>query len=86
MVSTYFGYTWWDNEMDGEHMWPAQQRYPNAEEQNRIQTRNPEGSAVRGLWSDTAFLEKTGTPEFNHFSRRRLRTGGHRGWLSRPRR
>ena len=23
MVATYFGYTWWDNEMDGEHMWPA---------------------------------------------------------------
>ena len=65
MVSTYFGYTWWDNEMDGEHMWPAEQRHPNANEQNRVQTRNPEGSAVRGLWSDTAFLEKTGTPEFN---------------------
>jgi hypothetical protein len=65
MVSTYFGYTWWDNEMDGEHMWPAQQRRPNADEQNRTQTRNPEGSAVRGLWSDTAFLEKTGTAEFN---------------------
>jgi hypothetical protein len=65
MVSTYFGYTWWDNEMDGEHMWPAQQRHPNADEQNRVQTRNPEGAAVRGLWSDAAFLEKTGTPEFN---------------------
>jgi hypothetical protein len=65
MVSTYFGYTWWDNEMDGEHMWPAKQRHPNAEEQSHVQTRNPEGSAVRGLWSDAAFLEKTGTPEFN---------------------
>ena len=65
MVSTYFGYTWWDNEMDGEHMWPAEQRHLNAEEQSRVQTRNPEGSAIRGLWSDTAFLEKTGTPEFN---------------------
>jgi hypothetical protein len=65
MVSTYFGYTWWDNEMDGEHMWPTEQRHPSADEQNRVQTRNPEGSAVRGLWSDTAFLEKTGTPEFN---------------------
>jgi len=36
MVSTYFGYTWWDNEMDGEHMWPAEQRHPNANEQNRV--------------------------------------------------
>jgi hypothetical protein len=65
MVATYFGYTWWDNEMDGEHMWPAQQRYPSAAEQNLIQTRNPERSAIHGLWSDPDFLEKTGTPEFN---------------------
>ena len=65
MVATYFGYTWWDNEMDGQHMWPAEQRHPNAQEENRIQTRNPERSAVRGLWSDPDFLEKTGTPEFN---------------------
>ena len=20
MVATYYGYTWWDNEIDGEHM------------------------------------------------------------------
>ena len=65
MVATYFGYTWWDNEMDGQHMWPAQQRHPSAAEQNQIQTRNPERSALRGLWSDPEFLEKTGTPEFN---------------------
>lgn len=65
MVSTYFGYTWWDNEMDGEHMWPTEQRHPNADEQNRVQMRNPEGSAVRGLWSDATFLERIGTPEFN---------------------
>ena len=65
MVATYFGFTWWDNEMDGQHMWPAEQRHPSAAEQNQIQTRNPERSAVRGLWSDPEFLEKTGTPEFN---------------------
>ena len=23
MVATYFGYTWWDNETDGEHMYPG---------------------------------------------------------------
>src|SRR5439155_16007555 len=51
--------------IDGEHMWPAEQRHPSASDQNRVQSRNPEGSAVRGLWSDTAFLEKTGTPKFN---------------------
>jgi hypothetical protein len=65
MVATYFGYTWWDNEMDGSHMWPAQQRHPSAAQQSEIEARNPEGSAIRGSWSDVSFLEKTGTPEFN---------------------
>ena len=65
MVATYFGYTWWDNEMDGSHMWPAQQRHPSAAEESEIQARNPERSAIRGLWSKLDFLEKTGTPEFN---------------------
>ncbi len=26
MVATYFGYTWWDNESDGDAMYPKQQR------------------------------------------------------------
>jgi len=65
MVATYFGYTWWDNEMDGSHMWPKAERHPNAAEQSEIQARNPERSAIHGLWSDLNFLEKTGTPEFN---------------------
>ena len=66
MVATYFGYTWWDNEMDGEaHVARAATQSRSAEEQHRIKARNPEGSAVRGLWSDVNFLEKTGTPEFN---------------------
>jgi hypothetical protein len=65
MVATYLGYTWWDNEIDGAHMWPATRRDPNPEEQSSVQARNPERSAIRGLWSDVDFLEKTGTPEFN---------------------
>ena len=65
MVATYYGMTWWDNEMDGEHMWPPEQRNPSAKEQYEVQTRNPERSAIRGLWADAAFLEKLGTPEFN---------------------
>ena len=84
MVSTYFGYTWWDNEMDGEHMWPSEQRHPSAEEQTRVQARNPEGSAVRGLWSETAFLEKTGTPEFNESLKHTQFADFHsHGWIFR---
>ena len=33
MVATYFGYTWWDNEMDGEQMYPAKQHNPSPAEQ-----------------------------------------------------
>ncbi len=84
MVATYFGYTWWDNEMDGSHMWPAQQRHPDADAQSRIQARNPEGSATRGLWSDVNFLEKTGTPEFNQQLERTQFADFHsHGWIFR---
>jgi hypothetical protein len=65
MVTTYFGYTWWDNEEDGQAMYPEKQRHPSAEDRLRVQERNPESAAVRGLWSDPQFLEKTGSPEFN---------------------
>lgn len=65
MVATYYGMTWWDNEMDGEHMWPHEQRRPSVQDQYQIQTRNPERAAIRGLWSDVDFLQKVGTPEFN---------------------
>ena len=65
MVATYLGYTWWDNEIDGDKMYPKEQRHPNPKEQQKIQMRNPERTAIRGNWSDLSFLEKTGTPEFN---------------------
>ena len=65
METTYFGYTWWDNEGDAERMYPAQQHNPTEEERYEVALRNPEGAAPRGLWTDTNFLEKTGSPEFN---------------------
>ena len=84
MVATYFGYTWWDNEMDGKHMWPASQGRPSAEEQSRVEARNPEGSAARGLWSDVKFLEKTGTPEFNQqLDRTQFADFHSHGWIFR---
>ena len=65
MVATYFGYTWWDNEVDGQEMYPKEQHNPSADDRFQVQSRNPEGSAARGLWSDPKFLEQTGSPEFN---------------------
>ena len=65
MVATYLGMTWWDNESDGEKMYPKVQHNPSQDEEAEKLNRNPEGSSLRGLWSDLGFLEKTGTPEFN---------------------
>jgi hypothetical protein len=84
MLTTYFGLTWWDNEIDGDKMYPATQRNPSEEDRYQSFLRNPEGAAVRGLWSDEKFLDQTGTPEFNA----RLKTTqfadfhGH-GWIYR---
>jgi hypothetical protein len=65
MVTTYYGYTWWDNEADGEKMYPAQQHDPTLQEQHDVSMRNPEGSAARGNWGDPKFLQQIGTPAFN---------------------
>jgi hypothetical protein len=65
METTYFGDTWWDNEADGEEMYPTKQRSPTEEEKYQVSLRNPEGGAVRGLWSDPKFLEQVGSAEFN---------------------
>src|SRR5882762_5602535 len=84
MVTTYFGLTWWDNEMDGDKMYPKEQRNPTEEQRFRSFEHNPEGAAVRGLWRDEKFLENVGSPEFN----KQLKTTqfadfhGH-GWIFR---
>jgi hypothetical protein len=84
MVASYQGLTWWDNETDGDQMYPGPQQNPSAEEEQRKLNRNPEASSLRGLWSEPEFLNQTGTPEFN----RRLKrtqfadTHGH-GWMFR---
>jgi hypothetical protein len=65
MLTTYFGLTWWDNEIDGEKMYPPQQRNPTEEQRYQSYLRNPEAAAARGLWSDEKFLENLGSPEFN---------------------
>ena len=65
MVVSYLGYIWWDNESDGEWMYPQKQHDPTDQERYETWTANPEGAAARGNWKDPSFLERTGTPEFN---------------------
>jgi len=65
MLTTYFGLTWWDNEIDGETMYPKSQHNPSEEERYQVALRNPEAAAARGLWRDPKFLAEVGSPEFN---------------------
>jgi hypothetical protein len=65
METTYFGYTWWDNEADGESMYPPAQHNPTHEERYQVALRNPEEAAARGLWSESKFLADLGSSEFN---------------------
>jgi len=65
MVTTYYGYTWWDNEVDGEQMYPDKPLDRTESEKQAIRSRNPEQSALKGLWGDAKFLGQVGTPEFN---------------------
>ena len=84
MVFTYQGLTWWDNETDGDKMYPAAGRKLSQKQRTEIQARNIEGSALRGNWSDPDFLEKTGTPEFNATLKQTNFADFHgHGWLYR---
>ena len=65
MVTTYYGFTWWDNEADGGKMYPQQEMDPTAQRLHDAQVKNPEGTAGRGKWIDPAFLEQVGSPQFN---------------------
>src|SRR5215813_3901515 len=65
MLTTYFGLTWWDNEIDGEKMYPKEQHNPSEEERYEAALKNPEAAAARGLWRDQKFLAEVGSLEFN---------------------
>jgi hypothetical protein len=57
VMNSYAGFQWWDEETDGELMYPKTQKYPTAEEFTRSQMSNPDEAAARGLWSEPDFLE-----------------------------
>jgi hypothetical protein len=84
MLATYQGLTWWDNETDGDKMYPPAGRKLSNKERVEIEQRNPEGSALRGQWSDRDFLHRTGSPEFNSQLKQTQFADFHgHGWLFR---
>jgi hypothetical protein len=98
VLNSYLGYMWWDNEADARFMYPRQQKNPTPADEFKTQIHNPEGSAVKGLWSNLYpgatdhegnvapidFLQQLGTAEFND-RLQRVQFGdfhGH-GWVFR---
>jgi hypothetical protein len=67
-VNPYLGYTWWDQETDGEFMYPLRQQDPTDAELVRSTMVNPEAAAARGLWGDKNFLEVVAelNPQLKH--------------------
>ena len=58
VLNTYTGYMWWDEETDGELMYPSKEKSPTAEEFTQSMMSNPDETAARGNWSNPAFLER----------------------------
>ena len=56
VLNSYCGYMWWDEETDGELLYPKKGKHVTADELNRSQMSNPDEAAARGLWSDPEFL------------------------------
>ncbi|KAA1261743.1 LVIVD repeat protein [Rubripirellula obstinata] len=56
VLNSYLGYMWWDNETDGELMYPKEQKELTAEDYIRATESNPNEAAARGHWSDPEFL------------------------------
>ncbi len=67
-VNPYLGYTWWDQETDGEVMYPKEQHDPTDVELVRATMENPEAAAARGLWGDKDFLDRVAelNPQLKH--------------------
>ena len=68
VLNSYTGYMWWDEETDGELMYPKKQKHPSAEEFTRSMMSNPDETAAKGNWSDPAFLARVAdlNPQAKH--------------------
>ena len=82
VLNEYLGFMWWDNETDGDLMYPREQRHPTAEELTHSQMSNPEDAAARGRWGEPEFLARV--PELNQVTRHSQFADFHgHGWVFR---
>jgi hypothetical protein len=57
-VNPYLGYTWWDQETDGEHMYPKEQKDPTDAEMVASVMKNPEAAARVAIGVRSTFSKK----------------------------
>jgi hypothetical protein len=82
VMNSYLGYMWWDEETDGQFLYPRKQKYPTAEEYTRAAMNNPDEASARGLWGDPRFLERA--TELNPYLKHTQFADFHgHGWLFR---
>jgi hypothetical protein len=82
VLNSYAGFMWWDEETDGELLYPAREKHPDAEEVVRASMSNPDEAAVQGLWSDPRFLERVADLNANARHTQFADFHGH-GWVFR---
>src|ERR1700679_2034664 len=51
-ANAYLGYIWWDNESDGEHMYPFHSHKPTPGQESSALIKNPEAAQLKGLWGN----------------------------------
>lgn len=82
VMNSYLGMMWWDEETDGELMYPAKQKHPSSEEFTQAQLANPDEAAAQGMWSDPRFLDQV--YELNNVARHSQFADFHgHGWIFR---
>jgi hypothetical protein len=57
VLNSILGYMWWDEETDGEFMYPRRGKRPTAEQFVLSEMSNPDAAAARGNWSNPNFLD-----------------------------
>jgi len=82
VLNSYYGTIWWDNESDGELLYPKKEKHPSDEETAVDLMSNPEAASVKGNWSDPKFLTHVSelNPQMKHVQLADFH--GH-GWLFR---
>jgi hypothetical protein len=82
VLNSYVGFMWWDEETDGELIYPKKQKYPSAEQFTQSQLRNPNESAARNNLADPEFVERL--VELNPYARHTQFADFHgHGWAFR---